>query len=174
MNRFELISQIKKYKAFNEQEEKDKYLLLEWIMDNEDAFSRENKIAHITATGWSWVGGHADGETDLLAVAMREVKEETGIKKVCPVTEDIFSLESLTVDGHIKNGSYISSHLHLNITYLLEADSEETVSIKEDENSGVAWFAPEEALKKSSEPWFVAHIYKKLLDKMDETGRNVR
>ena len=52
MNRFELISQIKKYKAFNEQEEKDKYLLLEWIMDNEDAFSRENKIAHITATGW--------------------------------------------------------------------------------------------------------------------------
>ena len=171
MNRFELISQIKKYKAFNEQEEKDKYLLLEWIMDNEDAFSRENKIAHITATGWvvnkdrskvlmvyhniydswSWVGGHADGET-----------------------EDIFSLESLTVDGHIKNGSYISSHLHLNITYLLEADSEETVSIKEDENSGVAWFAPEEALKKSSEPWFVAHIYKKLLDKMDETGRNVR
>ena len=83
-------------------------------------------------------------------------------------------LESLTVDGHIKNGSYISSHLHLNITYLLEADSEEAVSIKEDENSGVAWFAPEEALKKSSEPWFVAHIYKKLLDKMDETGRNVR
>ena len=79
MNRFELISQIKKYKAFNEQEEKDKYLLLEWIIDNEDAFSRENKIAHITATGWvvnkdrskvlmvyhniydswSWVGGHA-------------------------------------------------------------------------------------------------------------------
>ena len=50
MNRFELISQIKKYKAFNEQEEKDKYLLLEWIIDNEDAFSRENKIAHITAT----------------------------------------------------------------------------------------------------------------------------
>ena len=41
MNRFELISQIKKYKVFNEQEEKDKYLLLEWIMDNEDAFSRE-------------------------------------------------------------------------------------------------------------------------------------
>ena len=53
MNRFELISQIKKYKAFNEQEEKDKYLLLEWIMDNEDAFSRENKIAHIS----NWLGG---------------------------------------------------------------------------------------------------------------------
>lgn len=143
-----------------------------WVV-NKDR-SKVLMVYHNIYDSWSWVGGHADGETDLLAVAMREVKEETGIKKVCPVTEDIFSLESLTVDGHIKNGSYISSHLHLNITYLLEADSEEAVSIKEDENSGVAWFAPEEALKKSSEPWFVAHIYKKLLDKMDETGRNVR
>ena len=125
-------------------------------------------------SGAALPGGHIEEHEGLVESVIREVKEETGIKKVCPVTEDIFSLESLTVDGHIKNGSYISSHLHLNITYLLEADSEETVSIKEDENSGVAWFAPEEALKKSSEPWFVAHIYKKMLDKMDETGRNVR
>ena len=194
MTQQKLIVSIEQYQPYNVQEEMDKSLILEWIKNNNNAFLRENTVAHMTASAWvvnadrskvlmvyhniydswSWVGGHADGETDLLAVAMREVKEETGIKKVCPVTEDIFSLESLTVDGHIKNGSYISSHLHLNITYLLEADSEETVSIKEDENSGVAWFAPEEALKKSSEPWFVAHIYKKLLDKMDETGRNVR
>ena len=187
MNRFELISQIKKYKAFNEQEEKDKYLLLEWIIDNEDAFSRENKIAHITATGWvvnkdrskvlmvyhniydswSWLGGHADGETDLLAVAVREVQEEAGITSVHPVSEDIFSIESLTVDGHFKKGRYVSSHLHLNITFLMEADSEEVVSIKADENSGVAWFAPKEALQKSTEPWFVEHVYTKLINKAD-------
>ena len=189
-----LKEKIENYLPYNIEEQKDKELILKYMDIFDDVLTRKNEIGHFTSScwivnkektkvlmvyhniydSWSWVGGHADGETDLLAVAMREVKEETGIKKVCPVTEDIFSLESLTVDGHIKNGSYISSHLHLNITYLLEADSEETVSIKEDENSGVAWFAPEEALKKSSEPWFVAHIYKKLLDKMDETGRNVR
>ena len=191
MNRLELINQIKKYKTFNEQEEKDKYLLLEWIMDHEDAFSRENKIAHITVSGWvvnkdrskvlmvyhniydswSWIGGHADGETDLLATAIREVREETGVKNVCPVTDEIFSIEALTVDGHIKNGNYVSSHLHLNVTYLLEADSGETVSIKADENSGVAWFTPEEALKKSTEPWFVENIYTKLLDRMRQEGK---
>lgn len=191
MNRLELINQIKKYKTFNEQEEKDKYLLLEWIMDHEDAFSRENKIAHITASGWvvnkdrskvlmvyhniydswSWIGGHADGETDLLATAIREVREETGVKNVCPVTDEIFSIEILTVDGHTKNGNYVSSHLHLNVTYLLEADSGETVSIKADENSGVAWFTPEEALKKSTEPWFVENIYTKLLDRMRQEGK---
>ena len=75
-------------------------------------------------------------------------------------------MESLTVDGHVKKGKYVSSHLHFNITYLLEADSEETVSIKSDENSGVAWFSPEEALKKSTEPWFVKNVYTKLIRKL--------
>jgi len=100
-----------------------------------------------------------------LAVAIREVREEAGIAHVYPVLEEIFSLESLTVDGHIKKGKYVSSHLHLNITYLLEADPEEHLSIKEDENSGVAWFTPEEALEKSTEPWFVERVYKKLIKK---------
>ena len=168
-----LIRQIETYPPFNEQEEKDKALLLGWISNNENAFSRENTVAHITASAWvvnkdrskvlmvyhniynswSWMGGHADGETDLLSVAIREVKEEAGISNVRPVSEEIFSLESLTVDGHVKKGNYVSSHLHLNITYLLEADSEEQVSVKADENSGVAWFSPEDALEKSTEPW---------------------
>ena len=149
-----LIRQIENYPPSNEQEEKDKALILGWISNNENAFSRENTVAHITASAWvvnkdrskvlmvyhniynswSWMGGHADGETDLLSVAIREVKEEAGISNVRPVSEEIFSLESLTVDGHVKKGNYVSSHLHLNITYLLEADSEEQVSVKADEN----------------------------------------
>ena len=175
MNRQELLNQIEYYTPFNEQEETDKQLILNWIRNNTNAFSRENTVAHMTASAWvyhniynswSWLGGHADGETDLLAVALREVKEEAGISHVSPVSEEIFSLESLTVDGHVKKGKYVSSHLHLNVTYLLEADSEEAVSIKADENSGVAWFSPEEALKKSTEPWFVEHVYSKLIEKM--------
>ncbi len=188
VTREKLLKSIKKYKPFNEQEEMDKTLILNWIENNENAFLRENAVAHITASAWvvnkdrskvlmvyhniynpwSWLGGHADGETDLLSVAVREVKEEAGISNVRPVSDEIFSLESLTVDGHVKKGKYVSSHLHLNVTYLLEADSEESVSIKEDENSGVAWFSPEEALKKSTEPWFVEHVYGKLVEKMKQ------
>lgn len=187
MTREKLIEQIKNYNPFNEQEELDKPLILDWVMKQENAFSRENVVAHMTASAWvvnkdrskvlmvyhniydswSWLGGHADGETDLLAVAIREAKEEAGITSVRPVSEEIFSMESLTVDGHIKKGSYVSSHLHLNITYLLEADSEENVLIKADENSGVTWFTPEEALQKSTEPWFVEHVYTKLIKKAD-------
>jgi len=190
MDRQELMESIRAYQPFNEQEEMDKSLILNWIETQDDAFSRDNTVAHMTASAWvvnkdrsrvlmvyhniydswSWLGGHADGETDLLAVAIREVKEEAGISCVRPVSEEIFSLESLTVDGHVKRGKYVSSHLHLNVTYLLEADSEEQVFVKEDENSGVGWFTPEEALKKSTEPWFVERVYGKLVEKMKKNG----
>ena len=188
MNRQELLNQIEHYTPFNEQEETDKQLILNWIRNNTNAFSRENTVAHMTASAWvvnqdkskilmvyhniynswSWLGGHADGETDLLAVALREVKEEAGISHVCPVSEEIFSLESLTVDGHVKKGKYVSSHLHLNVTYLLEADSEEAVSIKADENSGVKWAKLDEAVALSSEPWIRERIYRKLIEKTRE------
>ena len=111
MNSQELTEQIKNYIPFNEQEERDKILILQWLEKNENAFSRENTVAHMTASAWvvnkdrtkvlmvyhniynswSWLGGHADGETDLLKVAVREVKEEAGIKNVHPVSEEIFS-----------------------------------------------------------------------------------
>lgn len=178
---------IENYISFNEQEEKDRQLILS-LMDQPDIFTRDNGVAHITASAWvvnkdfskvlmayhniynswSWLGGHADGDEDLLAVAIREVQEESGIHNVTPVTDEIFSLESLTVDGHIKRGEYVSSHLHLNITYLLFADDTEQVRTKADENSAVGWFSPEEAVAKSSEPWFRENIYSKLNAKMQQ------
>lgn len=177
---------ILRFNPCNEQEEKDKALLLSYLDRQDDCMVRENKIAHFTASAWvvnetrdkvlmiyhniynswSWLGGHADGETNLLKVAMKEVMEESGIRKVRPVTEEIFSLESLTVDGHMKKGAYVSSHLHLNVTYLLEASEEETLQIRPDENSGVAWFSLENAVEASTEPWFQEHVYKKLNDKL--------
>ena len=181
-----IFEQLQAFTPFNEQEASDRRLMLQYAGLFSDLLTRDNEMAHLTAScwivnpdktkvllayhniydSWAWLGGHADGETDLLAVALREVKEEAGIANVRPVSPDIYSLESLTVDGHVKKGQYVSSHLHLNVTYLLEADSDEAVSIKEDENSGVAWFTPEEALAKSTEPWFVTHVYAKLIDKL--------
>ncbi len=181
-----LQEQIRVYIPYNEQEEKDKRLILSALETEKNIFTRENALAHMTASGWvvnenrnkvlmvyhniydswSWLGGHADGEEDLLRVTLREVSEESGLHSARAVSEDIFSLEVLTVDGHVKNGVYVSSHLHLNVTYLIEADEEELTSVKPDENSGVAWFGLEEAVAASTEPWFQEHIYKKLNEKL--------
>lgn len=174
------------YTPENEQERADKEQILRFLDANPDAFYRENRIAHMTASSWiingdgtkvlmiyhriydswSWTGGHADGEEDLLSVAMREAREETGVSRLRVLGDGIFSLEVLTVDGHEKRGEYVPSHLHMNVTYLLEADENEPLRICEDENSAVAWFSPEDALKASTEPWFVERIYKKLNEKM--------
>ncbi len=183
-----LIGQIENYEPYNEQEQRDKELILQSLYREPDIFTRENTLAHMTASAWvvnkqkdkvlmvyhniyhswSWLGGHADGETDLLKVAIREVQEESGVQNVIPLSENIFSLESLTVDGHMKKGTYVSSHLHLNVTYLLEADEQEVLAVKPDENSGVAWFTLEEAVAASTEPWFQENIYRKLNQKLQD------
>ena len=182
----DLYRQIKEYKPWNPQETRDREELLRRLGSGEELYTRENASAHLTASAWvvspdrkqalmayhnlygswSWLGGHADGERDLLAVALREVREESGLQQVRPVSPEIYSLEILTVDGHEKRGAYISSHLHLNITYLLEADPAEAVRCKPDENSQVAWFPLEEAVAASTEPWFRQRIYSKLNAKL--------
>lgn len=181
-----LLKQLTAFVPFNEQEARDRELLLGCLRREPEVLTRKNPLAHFTASAWvvnpahtrvlmayhniyrswSWLGGHADGESDLLAVALREVREESGIRSARSVSRDIFSVEALTVDGHEKRGAYVSSHLHLNVTYLLEADEEEALSIKPDENSGVRWFTLEESETVPSEPWFCARVYRKLNEKL--------
>lgn len=181
-----IAAQIRAYVPCNIQEEQDKKTILDYISEHEDAFFRSCLPAHMTASAWvtnpsrdrilmayhriydswSWLGGHCDGEEDCLKVAVREVKEEAGISRVRALSEDIFSLEVLSVDSHIRKGEYVPTHLHLNVTYLLEADDSENVHVKEDENSGVAWFSLEEAVNASNEKWFRDNIYSKLNEKL--------
>ena len=181
----ELLKSLELYQPWNEQEQQDQKEMLRRIKSGEPLWTRSNHAAHFTASAWvvspdrckvlmayhrlydswAWLGGHADGQRDLLAAAMREVREESGLSIVQPVSPDIYSLEILTVNGHEKHGVYVSGHLHLNVTYLLEADPEFPIRCKPDENSAVGWFAPEDAIAASSEPWFRERIYRKLIDK---------
>jgi 8-oxo-dGTP pyrophosphatase MutT (NUDIX family) len=180
-----LFEQIKNYTPANEQEQNDKEQMLAFMQANDNCLTRENTVAHFTTSiwtvnkertktlmvyhniynSWSWIGGHADGEENLAEVALRELQEETGVKHASLVSNEIFSIETLTVDGHIKKGAYVPCHLHFNVTYLAEADEAEALVVNEDENQAVKWFAFEEALAASTEPWMVEHVYKKLVEK---------
>ena len=101
-------------------------------------------------------------------MALREVREESGAERVRLLSPDIFSLEILTVNGHEKRGVYVSSHLHLNVTYLVELDDRQALHNRPGENSRVAWFAPEEAVAASTEPWFRERVYAKLNHRLAE------
>ena len=181
----DLREMLKEYVPYNEQEQKDKKVILDFLSHGYKVFSRENEVAHFTASAWvvnkardkvlmiyhntynswAWTGGHADGNENLLEVAINEAMEETGIHEVKPILKEIFSLEIITVDGHIKRGSYVPSHLHMNVTFLLEADDKELLIVKPDENSGVAWISVDKVSEACSEPWMMKWIYEKLIDK---------
>lgn len=182
----ELLKQVIAYRPWNEQEARDREMMIEGLASNPKILLRESAAAHMTASAWvvdrsherllmayhdiyrswAWLGGHADGEADLLRVALREVCEESGLTDIRPLSREIFSLEVLTVDGHIKRGAYVSSHLHYNVTYLIEADACAPLQNRPGENSAVRWFTPEEAVAASSEPWMAEHIYRKLNKKL--------
>jgi len=181
------IKSIKEYIPYNEQEEKDKEVFIKCINMFDDILIRNNEIAHITSSAfivnkdkdkvlmvyhniynsWSWVGGHADGEEDLLYVAMKEAKEETGIKNVSPVSDNILSMDILPVLGHIRKGKYVPPHLHLSVAYLLEADENEQLIIKPDENGGVKWIPVDKIDTYSNEPHMVK-VYNKIVSKLKD------
>ena len=181
-----LREQIEKYEPHNEQEEKDKQIILKYMDTFEDVLTRDNEFGHFTASAWvvnkkrtkvlmiyhniykswAWTGGHADGENNLLETAIRELKEETGVKNVNVLDNNIFSLEIICVNGHVKRGKYVSSHVHLNLTYLFEVDENEILRIKLDENSGVKWINIENVEKVSNEKWMIENVYKKLNEKI--------
>ncbi len=155
------IDEIRAYLPQNAQEEADKREILNFIeLYPNDVLTRENRVAHITASGftinesctkillahhnimgvWAWTGGHADGECDLLSVAVREAMEETGITHIRPLKKEIASLDILPVFGHTRRGVYVSTHLHLSIAYLLICSEKDALTPRKGENTAVDWF----------------------------------
>ena len=153
-----LHDQLRAYQPFNEQEARDCGRILQYMDAFDNIFSRDNALCHMTASAWvvnpardrvlmayhniyqawTWLGGHADGECCLHAVALREAEEETGVR-ARPVQAEIFSVEILPVPEHVKRGKTVRGHVHLNVTYLLEAPQDAFLRAKPDENSGVKW-----------------------------------
>ncbi|QNO14227.1 NUDIX hydrolase [Alkalicella caledoniensis] len=179
------ITQIKEFAPRNNQEIEDKEVILKYIEQfPNNVLLTDNQIAHITSSGfimnkdltkvlmihhnilnkWAWTGGHADGDENLLEVAIKEAKEETGINNVMALTEKIMSLDILYVPGHIKNNKYVNTHLHLSIAYVLIACEDENISVNEAENSGVKWIEIEKFNEENFNK-YDSYMYDKLIER---------
>ena len=169
-------------------EVREREMMLALIARDGDAvLSRKNDFAHMTASSiivsrdrkrtlmafhkiydsWAWTGGHADGESDFEAIARREAQEETGIVNLRRLGDGSASLEILPVWAHIKRGKHVGSHLHLNVSYLFEADESLPLRIAEDENSAVGWIEVDKLCEKVSEPPMIP-IYERLLSRAND------
>ena len=169
-------------------EEREHAMMLELIAQYGDGIlTRDNDFAHMTASSiivsrdrkrtlmafhkiynsWAWTGGHADGESDFEAIARREAQEETGITDLVLLGNGPASIEILPVWAHVKRGKHVGSHLHLNVSYLFEADESLPLRIAQDENSAVGWIEVDKLSENVSEPPMLP-IYERLLKRAND------
>lgn len=177
------LEQIKAYVPKTEQERLDKKIIYHYASEHpHNVLTRNNEVAHLTSSGfimnksldkvlmiyhkvyeaWGWTGGHMDGDKDLLEVAIKEAKEETGLSEVVPLSKHIMALDILPVWGHYKGDTYVSAHLHYNAAYVLIADESAPLIVNENETGGVKWVNADDVGVHSKEPVLV-EIYEKLI-----------
>ena len=179
-----LIKEIETYKPFDEQEKKDKALFLKYMNCFDDVLTRNNEFAHFTASSFVinqdqtkmlvvhhniydaliYPGGHADGNSDLLSVAMREVLEETNLSARI-LSDSIFAIQSLPTKGHVKRGKYVPAHTHLDCVYLLSANDFDDLSFRVEESKGVKWMSLDNATNEDIVD-FIRPVNKKLIKKL--------
>lgn len=115
--------------------------MLNFIQKYPDCFERSLEIGHVTASAWllhksgttallmhhaklnHWyqLGGHCDGDHDVLAVAIKEAQEESGINHIVPVSPAIFDIDIHLIPANSRE----KEHYHYDVRFLLQVVSDE-------------------------------------------------
>ena len=134
--------------------------IMRFVADTPDCFERSHLAGHITGSAWLlspdgtkalltlhrklglWLqpGGHADGDADVLRVALREAQEESGICGITPLSSHIYDVDVHSIPAHPDSGA--PEHLHYDIRYLLQAPHERFVLSHE--SVALVWYSPDE------------------------------
>tara|TARA_B100000579_G_scaffold416664_1_gene412470 strand:- start:126 stop:671 length:546 start_codon:yes stop_codon:yes gene_type:complete len=163
----DLINNVKEYLIDYPDEHIKVQRVLDFINNHDNCFTRDNWFGHFTGSAWvvdntrAWVlmthhvqlnmwlqlGGHAEGNSNLLSVAIKEAEEETGLNNFSVLSEKIFDIDIHQIPDY--EGS--PSHLHFDIRYILEAKLEKEKLIASDESHEVAWIKKNDVTSKNPE-----------------------
>ncbi|MBY0529419.1 MAG: NUDIX hydrolase [Rhabdochlamydiaceae bacterium] len=150
-----LLEKLQQYIPSCNEQSLAKEQILSFVNTHPNCFERSLAVGHVTASAWllsrdltqvllmhhakldRWLqpGGHCDGNPDVLAVAIKEAQEESGIKEIVPVMDDIFDID-IHVIPPIKQEK---EHLHYDIRFLLRVASDEKI-VKNSESKALKWF----------------------------------
>lgn len=154
MHRRPLLQKLRHYTPCDVRERHMVDRTIAFVQTHPDCFERSLALGHITASAWlidsqaarvllthhrqlgKWlqVGGHADGDPDVLGVALREAREESGLEDIQPLDENIFDVDIHripTIDG-------VDAHLHYDVRFLLQAQRDEPLRVT-NESTALAW-----------------------------------
>ncbi len=181
-----LYTEIQSFQPYTAEEQAAKERLLGLLeLHGKRMLERDCEAGHITCSGFilspdlqetlmayhliygsvGWTGGHADGDADLLGVAIREAMEETSVTQVYPQSRRILSIDILPVPPHEKRGKPVAAHVHYNVTYGLIVPKNQKIADKPDENRSVMWLRTEAIAAHCTEPQMLP-IYEKLVERM--------
>ncbi len=166
MHRQFLANKLAQYTAFNANEESMLNDIIRFVDEHSDCFERSLKIGHITGSAWivdkershallthhrkldRWLqlGGHSDGDSNTLNVALREGLEESGLKDLHPVSDTIFDVDVHLIPARKDE----PDHYHYDVRFLLEADRHADLVVS-DESHDLAWLPLDEIIKLASD-----------------------
>ena len=127
-----------------------------FISAHPDAFERALAIGHVTASAWivdpsrtrallmhhrklgRWLqpGGHADGDFDVRRVALREAREESGLRSLRFVRDGVYDVDVHAIPARPNE----AAHDHYDVRFALEADPAEPL-VANAESKELAWVA---------------------------------
>ncbi|MCW1887759.1 NUDIX hydrolase [Luteolibacter flavescens] len=179
MHRQPLLDQLAAYAAKHPDETETVQRFAGFVAAEADCFERSLAIGHVTGSAWivsadgsqvllthhakldRWLqlGGHADGDPDVLAVALKEAREESGLSDFEPVGSGIFDLDIHPIPA--RKGD--PEHLHYDVRYLLRATGSTAYTVSDESHDlrwvpldGVAELTGEESMLRMVEKWRIS------------------
>lgn len=167
MHRQAIIHLLEEYKSHHPEETDTTDRYMRFVSSYHDCFERSQPVGHVTGSAWLlnlagthvllthhrkldiWVqlGGHADGETDPLSVAMREAQEESGIDGIVAITDRIFDIDIHKIPSRDDE----PEHFHYDARFLLQVTSTDNFAISE-ESHALEWVEISRITEKTTEP----------------------
>ena len=156
MKRNYLLRLLEEYNPQDLQEQEYKQRIVEFVQTEPECFERSLAKGHITASAWLvnktrthallmhhrklnlWVqlGGHCDGDAHVLAVAVKEAQEESGVMGIEPLSTVIFDVDVHLIPANSKE----AAHYHYDIRFLLGVHSDEQL-VQNPESKELRWIS---------------------------------
>ena len=180
MHRQPLLDQLTDYQRRHPEEAETVQRFIDFVKRCPDCFERSLLEGHVTGSAWivdmdggrvllthhrkldAWLqlGGHADGEADVLAVALKEAREESGLEDFEVLGEGIYDL-----DIHlIPERKGVPEHYHYDVRYVLRAS--ETDYVVSEESHDLRW-VPLEDVAGLTTDGSMLRMVRKCLSKME-------
>lgn len=161
--------------------------MLTFIKHHPNCFDRSLELGHFTASAWlinkdnsaslllhhkklnDWfqLGGHADGDHDLLAVAIKEAQEESGLLNIIPVSGEIFDIDIHMIPANSKD----KAHYHYDVRFLLQHISDEPI-VQNHESNELRWIS-KDRMNLPTHSWSVVRMFDKWVNRYNNLKRNL-